>query len=173
MWQTKQDCQMDIESYWPDFIKHEASQMMRLKWNLNLITTCPTYGQILLMEQWIFLKICEHLAHQARTLTTLSIWQQDMPPYLIVWYHTPYFWHGILSLPGCQYSPPPSVVGSAMLHPRHHPLFVSLRFSLARRQCPSLGTKCWREPHKRNNLSLFPSQSSPVFRRSSWTNANL
>lgn len=38
--------------------------------------------------------------------------------------------------------------------------FVSLRFSLARRQCPSLGTKYWREPNKRTNQP-FPSQSSP------------
>ncbi len=91
--------------------------------------------------------------------TAPSIWQQAMPPTLLCSI-IPRFWHGILSLLGCQYSPPPSVVGSAMLHPRHHPLLVSLRFSLARRQCPFLGSKYWREPHKRINLSLFP-QSSP------------
>lgn len=53
------------------------------------------------------------------------------------------------------------------------PLFVSLRFSLARKQCPFLGTKYWRETNKKTNLSLFPHSRPPVFRRSSWTNANL
>lgn len=100
--------------------------------------------------------MCEHLAHIA-----LSIWQQATPPYLIVWYHSPCLtWHPLIAwLPIL--SSPHSVVGSAMLHPRHHPLFVSLRFSLARRQCPFLGTKYWGEPHKRTNLSLFPHSRPP------------
>lgn len=69
----------------------------------------------------------------------------------------PFFWHGIRLLLGCQHSPPSFVVGSATLH---HPLFfASLRFSLARRQCPLLGTKYWTEQHKR---SLF-SHSRPTF----------
>lgn len=116
------------------------------------------------MEQWTFLWMCEHLARTARTLHWAS--GSKLCHHTLLYGIIPPFWHGILSLLGCQCSspsPPPSAVGSAMLHPRHHPLFVSLRFSLARRQCPFLGTKYWREPHKRTNLSLFPHSRPPFF----------
>ncbi len=103
--------------------------------------------------------MCEHLAHIVQTLHWAS--GSKLCHHTLLCGIIPPFWHGIFSLLGCQYSPPPSVVGSAMLHPRHHPLFVSLRFSLARRQWPFLGTKYWREPHKRTNLSLFPHSRPP------------
>lgn len=162
VWQTESACQMDVYSCWLEFIKQDASQMMRFNWNLRYIeniTTCPTYGQSLLMEQWTFLSMCEHLAHIAQTVHWAS--GIELCHHTLLCAIIPPFWHGILSLLGCQYSPPPSVVGSAILHPRHHPLFVSLRFGLARRQCPFLGTKYWREPHKRTNLSLFPHSRPP------------
>lgn len=122
------------------------------------ISSCPTYGQSLLTD--LSLDVWTPSSHS--TGTALCIWQQAVCHHTLLCGIIPPFWHGILSLLGCQYTPPPpSVVGSAMLHPRHHPLFfVSLRFSLARRQCPSLGTKYWREPNKRTNQP-FPSQSSP------------
>lgn len=132
---------------------------------------CLTYGQSLLMKQWTFHSTCDQPAHSAWTLHAASgskLCHQTLLCGII-----PSSWHGILPLLGCQYSPPPSAVGSAMLHPRHHPLFVSLRFSLARRQCPFLGTKYWKETAKRNQSQSFASQSSPVSRRPPWTDANL
>lgn len=47
--------------------------------------------------------------------------------------------------------------------------FVSLRFSLARRQCPFLGT-FWKGVNTKQHTS---SSSHSSFHRSSWTNANL
>lgn len=120
-----------------------CAKLTRLNCNLNLkqnMTTCPTYGQSLVVEQWTFLWMCEHLAHIAWTRHWES--SDGTVPYCVVSYRLSYTAssHRI----GCQRSPPPpplSVVGASMLHPRHHPLFVSLRFSLARGQCSFLGTK--------------------------------
>lgn len=57
---------------------------------------------------------------------------------------------------------PHLAVGSAMLQPQHHPpppFFVSLRLSLARRQCPFLGTTFWKGTNPRTyifSLTVVP-----------------
>lgn len=75
------------------------------------------------------------------------------PPSWTVCYHVPSPWHGALSLPGCQHPPPHPhpqwwvlpCCNRDIAPPFFFPFFwvfffVSLRFSLARRQCPFLGT---------------------------------
>ena len=82
----------------------------------------------------------------------------------------PSFWHGILSLLGCQhFLPPPSAMASAMLHPRRHPLFVT-EIQLGRQTMPM----SWHQilegaAKKKTNLSLFP----PLFCWSTGTSASL
>lgn len=142
-------------------------------WNLiQNIHTCPTYGQCLLMEQWTFLYTCEHLAH--RPDTALSIWLQPTPPSLSVWHHAPSLtWHPLIARLPTFSSPPTSVMGSAMLHPPHHPLLSHWDWAWQADNAHFLAPNIGERRIKRTNLSLFPSQSSPVFRRSSWTSASL
>lgn len=100
----------------------------------------------------------------ASVSTALSVWQYATPPYLTVWYHTPFLtWHPLIaSLPTLS-----SPLSDGFCHAASttSPTFVSLRFHLAGRQCPFLGTKYWREPHKRTNLSFSPHSRAPTEHR--------
>lgn len=109
-----------------------------------------------------------HLAHIAGN--ALSIWQQATPPYLTVWHHSPCLtWHSLIAwLPTLS---SPLSYGLCHAASTTSPTFVSLRFSLEGRQCPFLGTKHWKEQHRRTQIS--PRHSCPVFRKSSRTSASL
>lgn len=115
----------------------------------------------------------KHLAHAAGTMHCAS--GSKLCHHTIVWYHTPFLtWHPLIAWLPILSSP----LSGGFCHAASAtspPFFLSLRFSLACRQCPFLGTKYWRALNKRTNLSLYPRSRPPpsVFRRSSWTNANL
>lgn len=69
------------------------------------------------------------------TSTTLHLAASCMPPYLIVWYHTPFLtWHSLIAWLPILSSP--STVGSAMLHPRHHPSFCLIEIQLGTQTMP-------------------------------------
>lgn len=94
--------------------------------------------------------------------TALCVWHHvcTLPPCLSVWYHIPSPWHGTLSLHPCHCSPPPLGGGFCHAAPQHRPFFfVSLRFSLACRQCPFLGTTFWKGRNARTyvfSLTFVP-----------------
>lgn len=86
-----------------------------------------------------------------------SIWRQATSPYFTRLYHTPFLtWHPLIA--GLPILSSPFSSGHCHAASTTSPpllFFASLRFSLAHRQCPFLGTKYWRELHKRIDHSRF------------------
>lgn len=135
------------------------------------ISSCPTYGQSLLTD--LSLDVWTPSSHS--TGTALCIWQQAVCHHTLLCGIIPPFWHGILSLLGCQYTPPPPLSGGFChaASATSPPFFLSHWDSAwhadnARLLAPNIGESRIREP-----TNLFPHSRPPVFRRSSWTNAKL
>lgn len=164
---------MDVNSHWPQFITicitHDVLPLKPQTHTdyehlSNIWTKSADETMDLSLDVW------STRSHSADTAP--SIWQQAMPPDFIVQYHTLFLtWHPpIASLPILS-----SPLSGGFCHAASttSPPFCLIEIQLGTQTMPISWHQILERTAQRNQSQSFPSQSSPVSRRSSWTNANL